>query len=504
MSQFDDETRIEKKQKKIRLTIFACKRCSAKFFSNIKLHQHVQNHHQKKIEKSANEISKSTSNESAIITSSEIVISTSFFTSTAKSVTITIAKLTFSATSSSSSESTLMLTSFVNHSESIIDNSLSLISSVTSISTSTATSNKSIFWIEIISRSVVASKSSRLSVLTSKIISKTLKIASVICSSISSSIFSQKSISKYQHQKFYFTIDDLFEMFAEKRMKLNLLHIKKIEFFSKISRQFKIIFYFRSVAVNQNKTINQNSKTSNSKNFQQHTLAESNRIKFIFNKWFEKSIILSYKSSIFSRLFISKISSISLYKMSSISCFQSMIVLRKFSTHLSVSSILEASFKFSTFFHICRICSDSIESNNDLHRHLRTIHFDHASRHEFEKHRALERNIMTWKFLIFWRKNRSFFYLFSCITIRFFEERIACFRHVTQRERCGFFSLMASVTINLHIKLKSEYFDKNELASWQSDSYFAFCFLDSNNSIILFTTLLFNTFYRNKYERIEI
>ena len=42
------QTRITKKQKEIRLTIFACKRCSTKFFNNIKLHQHIQNHYQKK------------------------------------------------------------------------------------------------------------------------------------------------------------------------------------------------------------------------------------------------------------------------------------------------------------------------------------------------------------------------------------------------------------------------------------------------------------------------
>ena len=40
------------KTKKNRLTIFACKRCSTKFFNNIKLHIHVQNHHQKKFIKS--------------------------------------------------------------------------------------------------------------------------------------------------------------------------------------------------------------------------------------------------------------------------------------------------------------------------------------------------------------------------------------------------------------------------------------------------------------------
>ena len=54
------------------------------------------------------------------------------------------------------------------------------------------------------------------------------------------------------------------------------------------------------------------------------------------------------------------------------------------------------------------------------------------------------------------------------------------------------------VTINLHVKLKSKYFDNNELTFWQFDSYFSFRFLDNNNSIFLSITLLFNTFYRNK------
>ena len=214
-----------------------------------------------------------------------------------------------------------------------------------------------------------------------------MKIATIVCSSTSQFIFSQKSISKQQHQKFYFIIDDLFEMFAEKRTKSNSLHIKKIEFFSKIFHQFKITFYFR-FAINQNKSINQNSKTSNSKNFHQFMFAKMNRVKFTLSKKFEKSIILSYKTSIFFHLFISKIFNISSYKMSNI--LYSMIALCKFSIDLFISFIIRA---FSCRFHVCRICNDIFESNNDLHRHLRAIHFDHAFRHEFEKH-ALERNIM--------------------------------------------------------------------------------------------------------------
>ena len=502
MSQFDDETRIEKKQKEARLTIFACRRCSAKFPSNIKLHQHVQNHHQKKTEKSASEIAKSTSSESAIITSSEIVISTFLFTSTAKPVTISIAELTFSATSSSSSEPASVLTSSISQSESIFDISLSLDSSVTSISTSEgalsssatstpiATSRKQIFWAEIVSRSVIASKTSRLSISTSRSVSVCTETASNICSSTSPQTFSRNSASK--HQKFYLTIEDLFEMFDGKLKRMNLLHIKqhikKIEFFPKIFYQSKITSYFSSAA-NQSKTISQSSKTSNSRSFHQHMLAEA--IRNTLSKWSEKSIILSYKTSTFSHRpstpSVSEISNVSSYKLTRI--FRC-----KFVICPSFSSAFNVIFVFS---HVCRICSDTFGSNNDLHRHLRAIHFCQASRHDSEKLRAPGRNTMTWRFLICWRRNRSFSYFFSCITIRFLEEWIACSRHVTQRKRCDFLSLMTSVTINLHIELKSEYLDKNGLASWQSGPYLALCLLDSNNSITLFITLLFNTFYRN-------
>ena len=395
-----EQVRIAKKQKKIRLTTFACKRYNAKFSNNIKFHIHVQNHHQKST-KFANEIAKSTSNEFAIFISIAI-----------------FASITFFATFSSTNESALLFTLFVNHSKSISKFSLSNTSFVTSIATS-----KKISWIEIVSRSIIASKFSRFSVFTSKIKSKTLKIATISCLSTSSLSFFQKSTSK--HQKFYYIIENLFEMFVEKRTKSNQSHIKKIEFFSKISRQFKITFYFK-FAINQNKSIIQNSKTSNSKNFQQHTFAKSNRIKFIFNKWFEKSINLFYKTSTFFCLRIFEISSISLYKMSNISRFQSMIAFCKFMIRLSVSIQI-----FSSFFHVCRICCDIFESNNDLYRHLRAIHFDHAFRYEFEKHRTFERNVMTRKFLIFWWKNRFVFLFFSCIFNKFLmnESHVFVTRH---------------------------------------------------------------------------
>ena len=43
------KTRIKTKRlKKKRLKVFVCKRCFVKFFNNIKLHEHIRNHHAKK------------------------------------------------------------------------------------------------------------------------------------------------------------------------------------------------------------------------------------------------------------------------------------------------------------------------------------------------------------------------------------------------------------------------------------------------------------------------
>ena len=133
-----EQARIAKEQEEVRLTAFACRRCSAKFSSNTKFHHHIEDHHVKKAEKSA-------TSESAVpapsrpITSSESTVSTPPSTpkaltpeSTSKAV---VAMPTPPATSPPPSEPALLLTPFVRHPESISDNSLSLTSSATSIET---------------------------------------------------------------------------------------------------------------------------------------------------------------------------------------------------------------------------------------------------------------------------------------------------------------------------------------------------------------------------------
>ena len=487
-----EQVRIEKK----RAEVFACRRCNAKFSSNIKFHNHVQNHHQKKFAIEFAMLSSSssiTSSEIVKFTSNEIVISTSFSTSIAKLVKITtneFAETTSFATFSSSSESALMLISSFSQSKSISKFSLSDTSFDTSIATSIATSKK-IFWVEIVSRSIIASKTSRLSIFTSRFVSKALKTAAVVCSSTSSSIFSQKSVSKHQHQKFYLTIEDLFEMFDEKIKRTSSSHVKHYIKKNAHSRnvfslhQISITFYFK-FAINQSKSINQSSKTSNPRSFQQHMSAKSNRAKSILSKWFEKSIILSYKTSIFSRLHISEISSNSSYKMSNISDLQSMIAFCKSSTHLFVSSISRAFFDIFVFSHACRICNDIFESNNVLHRHLRAIHFNQTSRRHLKsssKRDHLGRNLENSWF--FDEDTDHFFASLFVLLINFSWMNHMFSSRDTTRALWFFLVRWHLLRLNLHIELKSEYFDKNELASWQSDSYLALCLLDSNNSIIL-------------------
>ena len=186
--------KLMKQQEKIRLVKkrakkYTCRRCKTiKFDSNIKFHEHIRTRHAKK-SKSAQQ-------------SVEFVVSSAFeskFFSSSRSII-------FSSFSSSKLLSFSMFTSEIvrERSESV---SLATFSSEF---LSISTSKKPIFWAEIVSRSVVASKSSRFPIATSKSMCKFLKNANIACSSTSSRIFSSKS------SRFYLIVNDLFHMFAEK------------------------------------------------------------------------------------------------------------------------------------------------------------------------------------------------------------------------------------------------------------------------------------------------
>ncbi|KAG7009726.1 hypothetical protein G7Y79_00002g008410 [Physcia stellaris] len=272
------------------------------------------------------------------------------------------AERTPSATPPPTSEPAVMLTPPITHQESTSDTSLPLTPPATPI----ATPRKQISWAEIASRPVIAPKPSRLPVLTSKIIPKALETAAIVCPPTPPPTPPQEPVPKHQHQISYLTIDDLFEMFAEKRTKSDLLHTKKTKS-SPVSHQSKITSYFRPAA-NQSKSISQGSKTPNPRSLNQHTPAESSRTKSTPSKWSEKSAILPYKLPTFSHLPSSKISSILPYKLPVIS------------GRLRRALTPRAPFGISASYHACRICSGTFGSNNGLHRHLRAIHFVQAPR----------------------------------------------------------------------------------------------------------------------------
>ena len=162
--------------------------------------------------------------------------------------------------------------------------------------------------------------------------------------------------------KSYLTIENLFEMFDEKIRRNSLFqnqkNVSSREFFSKQSR---ITIYFK-FTVNQQSSINQNSKSSKSKRLKQHTFAKFIRIALL-----EKSFISSYKM-------------LDIFDFNSmINCFKNevfqisyvrKILSRQF--HLSSSS--------SDLSRCCRMCLDQFSFNNDSYRHLRMSFKNHTSR----------------------------------------------------------------------------------------------------------------------------
>ena len=181
--QVDDKTKTE---------IFACKRCSIKYFNNIQFHKHIDEHYIKKIK-------------------FEIFITSIFaliFSITQDYKVITSSFSSFSIQTSTSLSSKKSLKT-----------SISITSSITSL-----TSLK-ITWTTII-----------------------IKLIHMILFSTSSSNSSQTSILKYHESrsKFYMIIDDLFVMFVEKRFKKSLNIIQK-KMFSFVFRQIRIINYFKLI-----------------------------------------------------------------------------------------------------------------------------------------------------------------------------------------------------------------------------------------------------------------
>ena len=172
--------KLTKQKKKTRIAAkrteeYTCKRCkTVKFDSNIKFHEHIRTRHAKK----------------------------------SKSI------VSFASESKSSSSSQSIISSFSTSSKLIVESLTTSFSEISPEFLSIATPRKSIFWAEIVSRSVTASKFSRLSIATSKLMCKFLKNANIVCPSTPS----RTSTSS----RFYFIVNDLFRMFVEKSSPFDL------------------------------------------------------------------------------------------------------------------------------------------------------------------------------------------------------------------------------------------------------------------------------------------
>ena len=160
-----------------------CKHCERIFESNNKLHEHVRQHHAKKIVKVA---SKRSFNREKDKISSIILLTTSSISF--KTTKISISK---SVTLSERSRNASLTFSFI------------------SFKASTS----------MLRDSVTSSKRSNLSLFTSKLISKRVKTASTTCSLISFATFSMLRISK---SKFYLIINNFHRMFHEKSRSFDL------------------------------------------------------------------------------------------------------------------------------------------------------------------------------------------------------------------------------------------------------------------------------------------
>ena len=202
------QIRIIKKQaeEKTRAEIFACRRCSIKYSSNIQFYKHVQEHYIKKIKIEIFIISISTSN----ITSLSISITQNHKTS-----------------NSSFSKKSLNISSLAVILNQTLIIQVSITFSITFFTSSTIT------WAVITIKSII----------------------SIALSSTSSSNSSRTSIHLHViSNKLYMIIDNLFVMFAEKIKKHNSDIIQKNVFFF-VFRQTHIISYFKSIDSSKIKSI---------------------------------------------------------------------------------------------------------------------------------------------------------------------------------------------------------------------------------------------------------
>ena len=283
-------TKQKKKARLIKKRVekYTCKRCKIKFDSNIKFHEHIRIRHAKK---SKTVVSFFAQNSESKFASKQSMFS--FFSSFQSII------------SSLSTSSKLVVES------STISISSKLSFEIASEFLSIETSKKSIFWAEIVSRSIVAFKFSRLSIATFKSMCKSLKNANIVCSLISSRISSSKH-QDIRIQKFYLTMNDLHRMFVEKSNSFDLQRHQMRSFFSRDSDkcsfankcdfiQSRITSYFHAMISSVFKSIKFETFASTHDSIKQSTRTSSFLFRSIF-RFFSSSMRISF--STFSRSFL--------------------------------------------------------------------------------------------------------------------------------------------------------------------------------------------------------
>ena len=192
----------EHREKFLEIKKYVCKRCSFKFSSNIKLHQHVHDYYRKKFKSTFFEVF--TTNEVFALT-----FTFKKFVSFLFNQVVLFSKQFFISSFTSFSTLFIILFTFIE-----------FILFVTSFATFFAILKKSIFWAKMTSKIIISSKFSRLSFSIHEFFKNV---------SISLSIFSSTFLSS---TRFYITMNDLFVMFFEKFKSINLQHRQKNKFFS--------------------------------------------------------------------------------------------------------------------------------------------------------------------------------------------------------------------------------------------------------------------------------
>ena len=275
-----EEVRITK----IKAKAFACRRCFAKYFNNIKFHEHIRDHHAKR-----SKFDVSFTFIASFSTSSHSIIF-SFDTSNSIITSKDLQSMTLFVTSSFTfSQSIIFSIDILKSSQSKILSSTSFHSIIFSSSRTSKRVISSKF-------SSIATKFSLLSNFASEFVSQHSKNASFISFYkfvAMQSTFLFNSIFKTS-SKSYLIIEDLHRMFVEKDIRAKLF-INQNNLFSSnvfVSRQTRIIFYFLFV-FKLSKSTKFEIFTSMHVSMKQSTRASSSRSLFRSSFYFSSTFFFS-------------------------------------------------------------------------------------------------------------------------------------------------------------------------------------------------------------------